>query len=163
MEEFEIPLFPLRTVLFLGGPLPLRVFEQRYLGLISRCLREESTFGVALIREGDETRSGSALPDLSVPRPGSFGEKDHRSLPERTDHPVERAHVPATGRHRSAVAEAEMLHTFNCGIGMVMVLDAGDVEAAQAALGRHGIASWPIVGSILRWISCAPARARKNC
>jgi Lon protease-like protein len=59
MEEFEIPLFPLRTVLFPGGPLPLRVFEQRYLGLISRCLREESTFGVALIREGDETGRAS--------------------------------------------------------------------------------------------------------
>ncbi len=55
MDQFEIPIFPLRTVLFPGGPLPLRVFEPRYLGMISRCLREESAFGVALIREGDET------------------------------------------------------------------------------------------------------------
>jgi len=59
MDQFEIPLFPLRTVLFPGGPLPLRVFEQRYLGMISRCLREESAFGVALIREGEETRKAS--------------------------------------------------------------------------------------------------------
>jgi hypothetical protein len=50
----DIPLFPLRTVLFPGGPLPLRIFEQRYLDMISRCLREEIDFGVVLIRAGSE-------------------------------------------------------------------------------------------------------------
>ncbi|MGW8367048.1 MAG: LON peptidase substrate-binding domain-containing protein [Gammaproteobacteria bacterium] len=55
MDQFEIPIFPLRTVLFPGGPLPLRVFEPRYLGMISRCLKEDTAFGVALIREGAET------------------------------------------------------------------------------------------------------------
>ena len=50
----EIPLFPLRTVLYPGGPLPLRIFEQRYIDMISRCLREESPFGVLLIKEGGE-------------------------------------------------------------------------------------------------------------
>lgn len=51
----EIPLFPLRTVLYPGGPLPLRIFEQRYLDMISRCLKAELPFGVLLIREGSET------------------------------------------------------------------------------------------------------------
>lgn len=50
----EIPLFPLNTVLFPGGPLPLRIFEARYLDLVRRCLREDSGFGVVLIREGVE-------------------------------------------------------------------------------------------------------------
>lgn len=50
----EIPLFPLNTVLFPGGPLPLRIFEARYLDLVKRCLREDSGFGVVLIREGVE-------------------------------------------------------------------------------------------------------------
>jgi Lon protease-like protein len=50
----EIPLFPLRTVLYPGGPLPLRIFEQRYLDMISRCLKEDAPFGVLLIREGAE-------------------------------------------------------------------------------------------------------------
>jgi len=50
----EIPLFPLRTVLFPGGPLPLRIFESRYLDMISDCMKSESPFGVLLIREGQE-------------------------------------------------------------------------------------------------------------
>jgi Lon protease-like protein len=51
----EIPLFPLRTVLYPGGPLPLRIFEQRYLDMISRCMKEGSPFGVLQIRDGTET------------------------------------------------------------------------------------------------------------
>jgi Lon protease-like protein len=50
----ELPLFPLNTVLFPGGLLPLRLFEQRYLGMAKGCLREGSPFGVCLIREGGE-------------------------------------------------------------------------------------------------------------
>lgn len=50
----EVPLFPLRTVLYPGGPLPLRIFERRYLDMISSCLRNEQPFGVLLIREGSE-------------------------------------------------------------------------------------------------------------
>jgi Lon protease-like protein len=51
----EIPLFPLKTVLFPSGPLPLRIFEARYVDMVKRCLREQQGFGVVLIREGDET------------------------------------------------------------------------------------------------------------
>ena len=56
----EIPLFPLGTVLFPGGPLPLRIFETRYIDLVRRCLRDDSGFGVVLIREGVEA-GGPAL------------------------------------------------------------------------------------------------------
>ena len=51
----QIPLFPLRTVLFPGGPLPLRVFETRYLDMVSRCLRDDLEFGVVLLTAGAET------------------------------------------------------------------------------------------------------------
>ena len=50
----EIPVFPLGTVLFPGGPLPLRIFEPRYLDMVSDCLRNERPFGVCLIRTGKE-------------------------------------------------------------------------------------------------------------
>jgi Lon protease-like protein len=51
----KVPLFPLSTVLYPGGPLPLRIFEPRYLDMISKCLRDDSPFGVLLIRSGSET------------------------------------------------------------------------------------------------------------
>jgi uncharacterized protein len=55
----EIPLFPLQTVLFPGGPLPLRIFEPRYVDMISHCLKTGVGFGVLLIESGSET--GPAL------------------------------------------------------------------------------------------------------
>ena len=54
MSSVEIPLFPLRTVLFPGGFLPLRIFEQRYLDMVRDCARNDSGFGVCLICEGEE-------------------------------------------------------------------------------------------------------------
>jgi uncharacterized protein len=50
----EVSLFPLNTVLFPEGLLPLKVFEQRYLEMTKACLRDGAPFGVCLIREGSE-------------------------------------------------------------------------------------------------------------
>lgn len=50
----SIALFPLNIVLFPDGPLPLRIFETRYLDMVRRCMRETRGFGVVLIREGRE-------------------------------------------------------------------------------------------------------------
>lgn len=65
-QSVELPLFPLRSVLFPGGVLPLRVFEPRYVDMISRCMREGIGFGVVLIREGVEARldAGASQPDV---------------------------------------------------------------------------------------------------
>lgn len=60
----DLPLFPLHTVLFPGGLLPLKIFEARYLDMASECLRERTPFGVCLLKSGAEV----ALPDEpSVP------------------------------------------------------------------------------------------------
>lgn len=50
----ELPLFPLRTVLFPHATMRLHVFEERYRTMVRECLRTEGPFGVALIREGSE-------------------------------------------------------------------------------------------------------------
>lgn len=46
--SFELPLFPLSTVLFPGGRLPLRIFEQRHLRMVSACARADREFGIVL-------------------------------------------------------------------------------------------------------------------
>ncbi|HZP88354.1 MAG TPA: LON peptidase substrate-binding domain-containing protein [Burkholderiales bacterium] len=50
----ELPLFPLRSVLYPGGQLPLKIFEQRYLDMTKACIRDNAAFGVCLIRAGNE-------------------------------------------------------------------------------------------------------------
>jgi len=51
----EMPLFPLRSVLFPAGYLPLRIFEPRYLEMTAACIQSNAVFGVCLIRAGFET------------------------------------------------------------------------------------------------------------
>jgi len=50
----RLPIFPLGTVLFPGGALPLRVFEARYVDMTRECMKNGSPFGVCLIKEGTE-------------------------------------------------------------------------------------------------------------
>ena len=50
----ELSLFPLNTVLFPDGLLPLRIFETRYVDMVGRCMREGNPFGVVPIRSGAE-------------------------------------------------------------------------------------------------------------
>jgi len=93
-ERFQLPLFPLNTVLFPGGRLPLKVFEQRYVEMTKGCVRDGSPFGVCMIREGKEVGE-PALPanigctavieQWDVPHPNLFellarGERRFRIL-----------------------------------------------------------------------------------
>ena len=59
---FELPLFPLNTVLFPGMPLALHIFEERYKEMIGICLEKRLPFGVILIRNGQEARGSLAEP-----------------------------------------------------------------------------------------------------
>ncbi|MCG3189208.1 MAG: hypothetical protein LKCHEGNO_01495 [Burkholderiaceae bacterium] len=60
----DLPLFPLQSVLFPGAQLQLRVFEARYLDLVSRCLREQQPFGAICLRQGSEVRGAGDEPVL---------------------------------------------------------------------------------------------------
>ena len=60
-EPQKIPLFPLSTVLFPGGTIPLQIFEDRYHSMVQDCLDTDSKFGIVLIKEGQEV-GGNAVP-----------------------------------------------------------------------------------------------------
>ena len=77
----EIPIFPLRTVLYPGGLLPLRIFEARYVDMTKHCIGEDEPFGVCLIVEGSEVGAPAVpatvgctarISEWDVPSPGLF-------------------------------------------------------------------------------------------
>jgi Lon protease-like protein len=50
-----LAIFPLSTILFPGGVLPLRVFEARYMDMVRECMKHDRPFGVCQISHGHET------------------------------------------------------------------------------------------------------------
>ena len=66
MEPATLPLFPLSTVLFPGGPLPLRIFEARYLDMVRRGLKDQTPFGVVLILTGAESDTDPKVADIGT-------------------------------------------------------------------------------------------------
>ena len=58
----DLPLFPLNTVLFPGMPLPLHIFEPRYIKMIGECIEQGAPFGVVLIKRGAEALGPAAEP-----------------------------------------------------------------------------------------------------
>lgn len=92
---FELPLFPLNTVLFPGMPLALHIFEDRYKLMIGKCLQERRPFGVVLIRQGSE-----ALGPL--PEPNSVGCTAFISQVERLHQG--RMNIGAIGQRRFRIA-----------------------------------------------------------
>jgi Lon protease-like protein len=66
MSTIQLPLFPLHTVLLPGGPLPLRIFEARYLDMVSQCLQTDSGFGVCMIEHGKEVGEPASTVKMGV-------------------------------------------------------------------------------------------------
>lgn len=62
----ELPIFPLQTVLFPAGMLPLRIFEQRYMEMAKDCLKHDKPFGVCLIAEGGEVGAPAVPHEVGV-------------------------------------------------------------------------------------------------
>jgi Lon protease-like protein len=93
----EVALFPLHTVLFPGGRLPLRIFEQRYMEMAKACLRDNAPFGVCLIHQGKEVGEPAVpvgvgclariaewdMPQLGVLQVTARGESRFRILHQR--------------------------------------------------------------------------------
>ena len=71
-----LPLFPLGTVLFPGGLLPLRIFEVRYLSMIGKCHSTGAPFGVVTLSQGAEVRQ----PDPHSPRGDGFATENFQRV-----------------------------------------------------------------------------------
>ncbi len=73
----SLPLFPLGTVLFPGGSLPLQIFEVRYLDMIGKCHKTGAPFGVVSLSEGSEVRRPANPKDAQPPGDGFAVEVFH--------------------------------------------------------------------------------------
>jgi uncharacterized protein len=96
----EIHIFPLGTVLFPGGTLPLKVFEQRYIEMTKACLRDSRPFGVCLIREGHEV--GTAAVPVPV---GCLAVIEQWDMPQ-----LGVFHLVARGAGRFRIREMRVAH-----------------------------------------------------
>lgn len=115
-ETLEIPIFPLNTVLFPGGRLPLRIFEVRYVDMTKACIRDDAVFGVCQILDGGEVGEPALsspvgctarIAEWEVPAAGLFslvtrGERVFRILDQ---------HVQADGLIRAQVVVEELRET----------------------------------------------------
>ncbi len=77
-----IPLFPLHSVLFPHGRMPLQVFESRYLDLISQCMKADSGFGVVWLKQGREVHQSNSVTSPQLAQVGTYARVvDWDSLP----------------------------------------------------------------------------------
>jgi Lon protease-like protein len=76
----RLPLFPLSTVLFPGGVLPLRIFEARYMDMARDCLRDGTRFGVCMITDPKASESSRRASIADVGCAATIGGWDMRQL-----------------------------------------------------------------------------------
>ena len=77
-----LPLFPLGSVLFPGGHLPLRIFEVRYLDMIGKCHKMGAPFGVVSLTAGSEVRKAGAVAPETFENVGTLALIDEFSMPQ---------------------------------------------------------------------------------
>lgn len=100
----SLPLFPLNTVLFPGGQLPLRVSELRYLDMVRKCHKAGSPFGVVALTEGSEVRS-AGLPPTSFHSVGTLAQ-----ITQLNDRQPDLLHVQCSGHSRMHVDRKQLMH-----------------------------------------------------
>jgi len=153
----DFPLFPLNTVLFPGCRLDLRIFEARYLDMLSRCLRQGTGFGVVCILEGEEVGEAAS-------RFAALGcEALIRDWKQRSDGMLEirvegarRFRVGRTEvqRDQLTVAEVEWLHEVQA---LPLAPEHADLAVLLEALAKH-----PLVKALAMGGSVADQQALAN-
>jgi Lon protease-like protein len=167
----DLPLFPLNTVLFPGGLLPLRVFETRYMDMTRDCLKHDQPFGVCLIREGKEVGAAAKPEDV-----GTLAHITHWDMQQlgllqlRTRgglrFRVLASSVAAQGLLRARVAllpaeeNADVPEQFGTLPDLLRLIIADKSEAVFAAPHALGNASW--VGYRLSEILPVPLAAKQK-
>lgn len=129
----EIPLFPLKSVLFPGMPIALHIFEDRYKEMIQYCIDNQQPFGVVLIKEGDE-----ALGPLAQPHP--IGCTAQITQVERLDDG--RMNILAIGLERFRIEGLSYDHPYLVGTVELIPFDPLDLGHLDRA--GHALRPWVV-------------------
>lgn len=98
MSTISIPIFPLHTVLFPDGTLPLKIFEPRYLEMVSNCMKKECGFGICLIRNGSEIGKAADIHDTGTLSEISYFDMETNGL----------LHITASGKQRFTILSKQV-------------------------------------------------------
>lgn len=111
MTTISIPLFPLHTVLFPQGMLPLRIFEPRYLEMVSNCLKDEKDFGICLIRDGSEVGEAAEIYEIGTLSEITYFQQQPDGLLGITANGKQRFHIISkeVQANQLTVAEVELI------------------------------------------------------
>jgi len=111
MTTLSIPLFPLHTVLFPNGALPLRIFEPRYLDMISTCMKGGNGFGICLIKEGSEVGEAAETYETGTLSEISYFNMDANGMLCITAHGKQRFHIlsKSVQPNQLTIADVELL------------------------------------------------------
>jgi Lon protease-like protein len=121
----DVALFPLQTVLFPEGLLPLRLFEQRYLEMAKGCLREDRPFGVCCIREGREVGTPATPEDV-----GCLARISHWDMAQ-----LGVLNIVAQGTQRFRILERGVERNGLARASIELLPEARDAEVAEAQQG----------------------------
>lgn len=111
MTTLAIPIFPLHSVLFPNGTLPLRIFEPRYLEMVSSCMKTEQGFGICLIRSGSEVGKAAETYETGTLSEISYFNKQSDGLLGITASGKQRFHIVSTEvqPNQLTIAQVELI------------------------------------------------------
>lgn len=152
-DDTWLPLFPLNTVLFPGGALPLRVFETRYIDMVRDCMKRDAPFGVVRIKSGKEVGVAAKpdsvgclahivewdMPELGLLMLQTSGGQRFRILETRTLHDQRiEARTELIPDDADAPPSAELVA---CATALKTVIK--DINEAARASGEGGFSPFP--------------------
>ena len=120
-EPAWLPLFPLDTVLFPGGVLPLKIFEARYIDMVRDCMKRDAPFGVVRIKSGKEV-GAAAQPD----RIGCLAHIVEWDMPE-----LGLLMLQTSGSHRFRILETRVLSDQRIEAVTELIADDAEVPASM--------------------------------
>ncbi|MXZ44718.1 MAG: hypothetical protein F4Z01_07075 [Gammaproteobacteria bacterium] len=79
----EVPLFPLKLVLFNGSLFELEIFERRYLRMVRRALANETGIGIVYLARGSEVHKNGEDP-IELAKIGTLSSIKHTEVIEES-------------------------------------------------------------------------------